>query len=618
MKYKSGILLILFWSFCCHMACGRTTKDSATQVINDISGAYQKGRLSEKAYLDTVHNTMRAFLSQNIFFTHKELLQMLDLYRRVIWKDGKNEAYKRNYYGILSNQAEMSGRDGEILYYAEKFDKLELENKHQRSLTALSLIASYYSRQGSNEKVKALYEKERNYLRSIPVIVDKEKLDKNDLVQATILLEYVTRALYELKDTLSGEEAEGTLEKIAVIIRAKYSKDVSVMARITVTQILASYYRADAKNSPELILEAFRSMDALLNDKNTPAFMKSYMYSTIADMKTAYYIQYTNIDSAAHYLGVYEEMVTDNLDLYNVFVSKKYRARLLYKEGKYKESMDMYEAAMNTLDTSRSVLVKDIDDMMYARAETEEQQLLLADAAARNKKAERRFFIASAVIALLLIAGLFIIRYIRRRQKNKLVKFKLDMARNIHDETNPALLYAKALIKASRSDEDREKINAELESHLGHTMELIRSLSHDLKSDKQYVLHDLVAKTEQTLEKLNTGNDFVFNIQASIEKRRFISHYQFSQLVSVLNECMTNTIKHASFNKINVTFATSGNKLAITYNDNGKGWETIQAAPGIGIGIRNMEERIWQLNGEWKIDNNYPDGYRIHISSLLR
>jgi len=85
--------------------------------------------------------------------------------------------------------------------------------------------------------------------------------------------------------------------------------------------------------------------------------------------------------------------------------------------------------------------------------------------------------------------------------------------------------------------------------------------------------------------------------------------------MSVLNECITNTIKHASFDKISLTFANNGNKLAITYSDNGKGWEM---PAGGGIGMRNMQERIAQLNGEWKIDNDYPNGYRIHISCLLR
>lgn len=610
------MLSIFFAFYFVHTAYSKNTKDSATLVLYHFSEAYQKGKLSEKMYLDTVHNTMRTFLSRNIFFTHKELLQMLDLYRQLIWKNKKNQGRKREYYGILSNQAQMSDRNGEMLYYAEKIDKLERETKNRQSLTALSIIAIYYDGQRSNEEIKALYEKEKSYLQSLPLIFDKEKLDENDLVQASVILELSARALYELNDIRSGAEAEDLLERLAAIARAKYQEDIDVMTRITVSQIFAFYRGAVARNNTALIQEAFRKMEMLLAHKKTPVYIKPYMQLAIADAKTAYYIHYVNNDSASYYLARYEEMMKDNPNLYNGFVSKKYKARLLYNQGKYKESADMHETAMGILDSSRSLLVRDIDNMMYARAETEEQQLLLADAAARNRQAERRFFIASATIALLLIAGILSMQYIRKRQKNKLVKFKLNMARNIHDETNPALLYAKALVKASRTDEHRATASAELESHIGHTMELIRSLSHDLKSDKQYVLNDLVIKTEQTLKKLNTGNDFTFTIQTDIDKKRFISHYQFSQLMSVLNECITNTIKHASFDKINATFTNSGNKLTITYNDNGKGWEPQQEVSGIGV--RNMAERIRQINGEWQIVNNYPEGYVINISCLLR
>lgn len=616
MKRLFSILLTFAAVFFCQTTYSRNVKDSAAQVLYSISGAYQKGKLPENVYLDTVYTTMRTFLSRNIFFTNKELLKMLNLYRQVIWKDKKNEAHKRNYYGILCNQAQMADRDGEMLYYAEKFDKLERESKNRKSLTALSLIALYYEGQGSREEVKALYEKEKKYLQSIPAIIDREKLDKNDLVQAAMMLEKAVRALYELNDTLAGAEAESILEKIAAIAKAKYKEDPNVVANITVMQNFAFYRRAVAKNNPGLMLEAFRKMDEVMADKNTPDYMKPYMYATIADVKAAYYLHFTNIDSASHYLGIYEDMMKGNLNLYNIFVLKKYKARLLYTEGKYKESADMYEMAAATLDSSRSILVKDIDDMMYARAKSEEQQLLLADAAARNRKTKQQLFIASAVVAILIIGGLFILQYMRRKQKTKLLEFKLNMARNIHDETNPALLYAKALIKASRSEKDGDRINSELGNHIDHTMALIRSLSHDLKSEKPYVLHDLVIKTEQTLEKLNTGNDFTFDIHISIDKKRFISHYQFSQLTSILNECITNTIKHATFNKLNITFTNRDNKLTITYNDNGKGWDMQE--PRTGIGIRNMEERIRQINGEWNIENDYPNGYQINISSLLR
>ncbi len=142
---------------------GQTTKDSATQVVSRISTAYQKGKLSDAVFLDTVQSTMRKFLSENIVFTNKELLKMLAVYRTAIWSDKQYEERKRDYYAILSNQAQMADRSGEMLYYAGKFDQLERETKNRKSLTALSVVAIYYEGQRAYEKLAELYKKEKNY-----------------------------------------------------------------------------------------------------------------------------------------------------------------------------------------------------------------------------------------------------------------------------------------------------------------------------------------------------------------------------------------------------------------------------------------------------------------------
>ncbi len=595
---------------------GQTTKDSATQVVSRISTAYQKGKLSDAVFLDTVQSTMRKFLSENIVFTNKELLKMLAVYRTAIWSDKQYEERKRDYYAILSNQAQMADRSGEMLYYAGKFDQLERETKNRKSLTALSVVAIYYEGQRAYEKLAELYKKEKNYLESIPGIIDKDKLSENDLVQATIALETMTRALYELNDTLTGFQAETTLGKIAVIAKEKAKGAPDVTARVNASQIFSFYRRGVAQKDPGLMQEAFRRMDEFIADPNTPQYMKPYMAIATADAKTAYYIHYARIDSAAYYLERYQELMKGNPNLYNGFVEKKYTARLLYTEKKYKESAEMYETAMGMLDSSRTLISRDIGDMMYARAESEEQQLLLAEAEIQNRIAEKKLLIGGAIGSILLVSAFLFIRYLRRRQKNKLLEFKFNMARNIHDETNPALLYASALVKASRSTDRSLTASTELEHHIGHIMELIRSLSHDLKSDKQYVLYDLVVAMKQTLTKLNVSGDFAFDIQAGAGKKRFISHYQFSQLRSILNECITNSIKHASFDKIDIVFSSKGNRLIITYRDNGAGWPMPQEAAGIGIG--NMKDRVSQINGEFKIANDYPNGYQIIISCLLR
>ncbi|MBX9449324.1 MAG: hypothetical protein KL787_06255 [Taibaiella sp.] len=141
----------------------------------------------------------------------------------------------------------------------------------------------------------------------------------------------------------------------------------------------------------------------------------------------------------------------------------------------------------------------------------------------------------------------------------------MNLARSIHDEANPALLYAKTLLKA-RNESSGEK--SELEKHIEHTMQLIRSLSHDLKSENQYTLSDLIQAVSESLNKLNVDGSFQEKVLAYIDKSRFLSHYQFTQLKAIMNECITNTIKHACFDEIAIRFEQKDNKLQIQYSDN--------------------------------------------------
>ncbi|MBX9449322.1 MAG: hypothetical protein KL787_06245 [Taibaiella sp.] len=72
----------------------------------------------------SVVNTMRAALAEGVFFTNQELLELLSTYRKVVWRNG-NMSDKIAYYSILCNYAGSSGKDGEMLYYAEKIKNLE-------------------------------------------------------------------------------------------------------------------------------------------------------------------------------------------------------------------------------------------------------------------------------------------------------------------------------------------------------------------------------------------------------------------------------------------------------------------------------------------------------------
>lgn len=291
------------------------------------------------------------------------------------------------------------------------------------------------------------------------------------------------------------------------------------------------------------------------------------------------------------------------------YLSKKLNASFLVKK-----SPGILINAINLPHQSRAVVMMDMDHLSYIHAKAEATQLLLTQAKALQKETEKKLSAVGLSLGITLLGSLLIILILTQRQRTKFLNFKLNLARNIHDETNPALLYAKALARSHNKGDSGDKTVLEL--HIDHTMSLIRSLAHDLKSDKPHILSDLVSHTEQLLLKLNTDNTFQSKISKQLRYKQFISYYQFSQLKAILNECITNTIKHASFTTIAIDFRQKYNQLIISYRDDGEGWDT--TVKSNGSGIDNIKERVHQLNGSLELNNQYPNGYCLYITVALR
>lgn len=591
-------------------------KDSALVAIRNMDKALASGKLTERKYLDTLHAGMRSLNAQGIHFKQKELLQLLALYKKVIWSKPEFADQKRNYYAVFSNQAQMAGRNGEMLYYAEKIAQTEKELTRKFSLTALTIELSYYNDQASFQKSKQLFLDAKPQIADLLKNAVRDSIKAQDLAQLSTLLSHAVKAAYTLKDTLLGHEADQYLDKVTEIVQLVYPGDQEVIAYIRFNKVTALNYQAQELADHKLQKSVFRMYEAMLPDEKVPDYLKDYVYFNMVDQKVAYFLKYKQNDSAATYLAELQRIRADDGSAYNRFAIGRFRAKYLFNLGRYKESADTLGNAVQYLDSTHAQLVKDLNEMVYAQAKSEEQQLMLDEAAAENKRKEQLIWGVSFGAVLLVILGTSIILYIRQRQKRKFLEFKLNMARNIHDETGPALLYAKSLAKSCKVIGDDEHMRAELESHIENTMAVIRSLSHDLKSDELHSIDSLIKATESTLNKLKGLNLFNFEIRQRLQANRFISHYQFSQLKAVLQECITNSIKHAEFDRIDISFVETGNKLTIVYRDNGSGWEA--ALPGNGIGLNNMKERVELVNGDLKIEKHLPQGYDIRIEVPLR
>lgn len=609
------LFVIILFLFKIGPALADPAKDSAVQLVQTLSSLYQKKVLTEKKYLDTIDKTVQLFHSEGLHFSNEELLKLLTLYRQLIWDKKDGGKLRKAYYAMLSNQAKMDGRNGEMLYYAERLSELQESIEQTPSVTSLSLIAGYYYSNMAYPKITALYSKHRKFLEKLPQLVMQQQFDKKEVMRSGELISTFLMGAYNAKDKALAAEMSSLRDRLMIAIQKVYPNDMEVLVRARYTILMAEHQKARIMGTAADIWKNIVQFDSLLYDKNMPEYLKSYAGFTIADKKALYFLDQKINDSAEHYIKVLYAMYGEKIDVpMNAYMVKKYESRLLYNRGFYKASEDTLIKSLIILEDAVANNTSEIDEVMYALTKVEEQQFLLADAAKKQKRSDQRFLLLVSGSILLLSGSILVFLLIRRRQMARFLNFKLNLARNIHDETNPALLYAKMLAKEQRMGQSITEKGA-LEQHIDHTMELIRSLSKDLKSEQQLLLSDLIREVREMIAKISRLSDFKYTLQVSADGKRFLSHYQYTNLKAILQECLSNSIKHAEFKEVYLSFETKVNILYIVYKDDGQGWPANQ--PVQGIGLQNMQDRTGKLNGDINIENDYPQGYQIRMSIKL-
>lgn len=80
----------------------------------------------------------------------------------------------------------------------------------------------------------------------------------------------------------------------------------------------------------------------------------------------------------------------------------------------------------------------------------------------------------------------------------------------------------------------------------------------------------------------------------------------------IVQECITNSIRHGKANKINIYIDREFNLLSILIKDNGTGCKKIKK----GFGLHHMEERLDMLHGS--LDYNGTDGFTVEAKIPIR
>jgi signal transduction histidine kinase len=268
-----------------------------------------------------------------------------------------------------------------------------------------------------------------------------------------------------------------------------------------------------------------------------------------------------------------------------------------------------------------------------AKYESEKKDKELAKQQLEIQKTSTQYNYMTGLAIFLLIAAIltFVVFQQRQKRKNQEIvtlkrehqiktlesliegeeKERFRIAKELHDGVNGDLSAIK--FKLSSLLEMNNKVIKEAITMIDDSCQQVRAISHNLvpqslvnfnfiEAIQEYCNNmDAIHKPQISFQKLGEHID--------IEKKSELNIFR------IIQELVTNSVKHAEASEINVQISCRDNLMHITFEDDGKGFDKNQVESD-GIGLKNIPSRIDYLNASIDlISNKQGTSYTIEIDT---
>lgn len=192
------------------------------------------------------------------------------------------------------------------------------------------------------------------------------------------------------------------------------------------------------------------------------------------------------------------------------------------------------------------------------------------------------------------------------------------IAREFHDEIGQALTAIKLQLQTLQRRPGAAAFSEELGEGLliaERAIEAVRNLSQDLRPA---VLDDLglPAALRWHLDRQAQLAGFKAELSVLLPAGR-LSRELETACFRVVQEAVTNVVRHARASRVRVDLAQDGTALLLAIQDDGVGFDVAaaqaRARGGQSLGILGMEERVSHLRGSFSIDSSSSEGTRICV-----
>jgi signal transduction histidine kinase len=430
----------------------------------------------------------------------------------------------------------------------------------------------------------------------------------------------LAHAYYSLTSSyLNKQEYEKALQYAQEAYRIVTSyPDVSLQYLINATTLMSSAWGYfDIDNALKYADEAL----TLIEKDNASPFQKAYALYEIT------YLHIRNEDYAAAERTAIQALEADTTDTSLAKDLYRYVTWANIMLGKKEQAIEYFEYYAGMVEElSRQEFQASISEM-EVKYETEKKEMRIA-----SLEEEKQLMIRSGILIgmVLLIAFFFFWRWtvqkkrtaeqqIKQLQQEKQlvatqalfdgeVKERARLARDLHDGLGGILAAAKYNLSDVKHTPEQEIIDAE---HLNKGVNLLDESMRELRR----IAHHLMPETLSIAGLKHAISDFCNTIPQTKfnwygEEARFDPKLEV-MIYQIIHELVSNAIKHSKAEHILVQIVRESNRISLTVQDDGYGFDVRTASKGMGL--TNIRNRVAACNGNLLIDSKPGTGTEVSV-----
>lgn len=205
--------------------------------------------------------------------------------------------------------------------------------------------------------------------------------------------------------------------------------------------------------------------------------------------------------------------------------------------------------------------------------------------------------------------------------QNQLQEQRLDISRDLHDNIGAQLTFIISSVDNLKYafDIQNPKLSSKLNNISAFTQSTIVELRDTIwaMNSNDLTFEDLRARMMNFIEKAQSAleqTQIIFEIDSELDAL-VLSSVLGMNVYRTMQEAVNNAIKYAHARQIQIQIKKTANGFEMKIIDDGQGFDLDEVVRGNGL--HNMQKRIEQIGGTFKIDSQIEKGTQISLSIHL-